>query len=129
MGPGLTHDTDTNVTRRGTTRLRRAPAEKDQPADPSHPEQWVQATAPTRNTVHHAVGFRIANNNPPPPTTDSDQPPPEVWCTVLERRHYYLVSPAAASPGPKWVIKGTDIMHRALGATPPRAIGEPATPH
>ena len=39
LGQALAHDTDTNVTRRGTTRLRRAPAEKDQPADPDHPEQ------------------------------------------------------------------------------------------
>ena len=37
-GEALTHDTDTNVTRRGITRLRRAPAEKDHPADPNHPE-------------------------------------------------------------------------------------------
>ena len=39
-GQALTHDTNTNVTRRGTIRLRRAPAERDHPADPNHPEQW-----------------------------------------------------------------------------------------
>ena len=50
-GQALTHDTDINVTRRGTVRLRRAPAEKDHPADPNRPEQWEQATAPTRDTA------------------------------------------------------------------------------
>ena len=50
-GQALTHNTDTNVTLRGTIRLRRAPAEDDLPADPNHPEQWEQATAPTRDTV------------------------------------------------------------------------------
>ena len=38
-GQALTHDTDINVTRRGTIHLRQAPAEKDHPADPNHPEQ------------------------------------------------------------------------------------------
>ena len=36
-GQALTHDTDINVTRRGTVRLRRAPAEKDHPANPPSP--------------------------------------------------------------------------------------------
>ena len=39
-GQALTHNTDANVTRRGTARLRRAPAEKDHRADPNQPEQW-----------------------------------------------------------------------------------------
>ena len=43
-GQALTHDTDTNVTRRGIISLRRAPAENDHQADPNHPEQWEQAT-------------------------------------------------------------------------------------
>ena len=38
-GQGLTHDTDTNVTHRGTIRLQRAPDKNDHPADPNHPEQ------------------------------------------------------------------------------------------
>ena len=38
-GQALTHDTDTNVTRRGTICLRRAPAQRDNPGDPSQPEQ------------------------------------------------------------------------------------------
>ena len=38
-GQALTHHTDTNVRRQGTIRLRRAPAEKDHPADSNHPEQ------------------------------------------------------------------------------------------
>ena len=50
-GQALTHDTDINVTRRSTIRLRRAPAKKDHPADANHPEQWEQATAPTRDTA------------------------------------------------------------------------------
>ena len=57
-GQALTHDTHTNVTRRETIRLRRAPGEKDNPADPNHPEQWEQATAPTRNTALRAAGLR-----------------------------------------------------------------------
>ena len=36
-GQAVTHDTATNVTRRGTTRLRGAPAERDHPANPDHP--------------------------------------------------------------------------------------------
>ena len=59
-----------------------------------------------------------------PPPTDSDRPPPEVWCTVLERGHYYVVAATATSPGPQWVIKGTDTM-LAPAAVPPEAIGDP----
>ena len=98
-GQALTHDTGTNVTRRGTIRLRRAPAEKDHPADPNHPEQWEQATAPTRDTALRAAGLRTPDDDLPPPPTDSDHPPPEVWCTVLKHRHYYVVAATATSPG------------------------------
>ena len=127
-GQALTHDTDTDVTRRGTTRLRRAPAEKDHPADPNHPEQWEQATAPTRDTALRAAGSRIPDDDLPPPPTDSDHPPPEVWCTVLERGHYYVVAATATSPGPQWLVKGTDTM-LAPEADPPGAVGDPTTPH
>ena len=65
-GQALTHNTDTNVTRRGTTRLRQAPAEKDHPADPNHPEQWEQAAAPMRDTALRAAGLRTPDDNPLP---------------------------------------------------------------
>ena len=65
-GQALTHNTGTNVTRRGTTRLRRAPAEKDHPADQNHPGQWEQATAPTRDTALRATGLRNPAMTPPP---------------------------------------------------------------
>ena len=84
----LTHNTDTNVTRRGTIRLRRATAEKEHPADPSQPEQWEQATASTRDTALRAAGLCTRDDDLPPPPTDSYNPSPEVWCTVLERGHY-----------------------------------------
>ena len=67
-GQALTHDTGINVTRQGTVRLRRAPAETDHPADPNHPEQWEQATAPNRDTVLRAAGLRTPDDDPPPPT-------------------------------------------------------------
>ena len=127
-GQALTHDTDINVTRRGTIRLRRAPAERDHPADPNHPEQWEQATALTRDTALRAAGLRTPDDDLPPPPTDTDHPPPEVWCTVLERGHYYVVAATATSPGPQWLVKGTDTM-LAPGAAPPGAVGDPTTPH
>ena len=65
-GQALTHDTDINVTCRGTVRLRRAPAEKDHPADTNRPEKWEQATASTRDTALCAAGLRIPDNDPPP---------------------------------------------------------------
>ena len=77
-GQALTHDTGTNVTRPGTTHLRRAPAEKDHPADPNQPEPWEQATAPTRDTALRAARLRTPDDDLPPPPTDSDHPPPEV---------------------------------------------------
>ena len=125
-GRALTHDTDINVTRRGTVGLRRAPAEKDQPADPNRPEQWEQATAPTRDTALRAAGLRTQDDDLPPPPTDSDHPPPEVWVTVLERGHYYVIAATATSPGPQWLVKGTDTM-LAPGAAPPGAVGDPTT--
>ena len=100
-GQALTHDTDTNVTRRGTMRLRRAPAEKDHPADPNHPKQLEQATTPTRDTALRAAGLCTADDDLPAPSTDSDHPPPEVWCTVLECGHYYVVAARATSPSPQ----------------------------
>ena len=67
-GPALTHDTGINVTRQATVRLRRAQAETDHPADPNHPGQWEQATAPTRDTALRAAGLRTPDDDPPPPT-------------------------------------------------------------
>ena len=32
------------------------------------------------------------------------------------------------SPGPQWLVKGTDTM-LAQGAAPPGAVGDPTTPH
>ena len=127
-GQALTYDTDINVTRRGTIRLRLAPADKDHPADPNRPEQWEQATAPTRDTALRAAGLRTPDDDLPPPPTDSDHPPPEVWCTVLERGHHYVVAATATSPGPQWLVKGTDTM-LTPGAAPPGAVGDPTTPH
>ena len=128
LGQALTYDTDTNVTHRGTIRLQRAPAEKDHPADPNHPEQWEQATAPTRDTALRAAGLRTPDDNLPPPPTDSDHPPPEVWCTVLERGHNYVVAATATSLGPQWLVKGTDTM-LGPGTAPSGAVGDPRFPH
>ena len=83
----LTHDTGINVMRQGIVRLRRAPAETDHPADRNRPEQWEQATAPTRDTALCAAGLRTPDDDLPRPPTDSDHPPPEVWVTVLKRGH------------------------------------------
>ena len=127
-GQALTHDTDINVTRRGTVRLQRAPAERDHQADPNRPEQWEQASAPTRDTALRAAGLRTPDDNLPPKPTDSDHPPPKVWCTVLERGHYYVIAAMATSPGPKWLVKGTDTM-LAPGAASLGAVGDPTTPH
>ena len=127
-GQALTHDTDTNVGRRETIRLRRAPAEGDHPADKNNPEQWERATAPTRDTALRAAGLRTADDNLSPLPTDSDHPPPEVWCTVLERGHYFVVAATATSPGPQWLVKGTDTM-LASGTSTAGAVGDPTTPH
>ena len=128
VGQALTQDTNTNVTRRGTIRLRPAPAERDHPADPNNPEQCEQATAPTRDTALRAAGLRTPDDDLPPRPTDSDHPPPEVWCTVLERGHYYLVAPTATSPGPQWLAKRTVTM-LAPGTAPPGAVADPPTRH
>ena len=124
----LTHDTGINVTRQGTVRLRRAPAETDHPADPNHPEQWKQATAPNCDTALRAAGLRAPDDDLPPPPTDSDHPPPDVWVTVLERGHYYVKAATATSPGPQWIIQGTDTMFVPETA-PPGAVGDPTTQH
>ena len=121
-GQALTHDTGSNVTRRGTVRLRRAQAETDHPADPNHPEQWEQATAPNRDTALRATGLRTPDDDLPPPPTDSDHPPPEGWVTVLERGHYYVIAATATSHGPQWIIQGTDTMF-APETAPPGAVG------
>ena len=127
-GQALTHDTDINVTRRGTVRLRRAAAESNHPADPNRPDQWEKATAPTRDTALRAAGLRTPDDDLPPPPTDSEHPPPEVWCTVLERRHYYVIAATATSPGPQWLVKGTDIM-LVPGAAQPGAVEDPTDLH
>ena len=127
-GQALTHDTDINVTRRGTAHLRRAPAEKDHPGDPNRPEQWEQATALNRDTALRAAGLRTPDNDPPPPPTDSDHPTPEVWVTVLERGHYYVIAATATSPGLQGLVKGTDTM-LAPGTALPGAVGDPTTQH
>ena len=85
-GQALTHDTDMNVTRRGTVRLRRAPAEKDHSADPNLPEQWEQATAPTRDTALRAVGLRTP-----------DDPPPHLQTVTTPRRRSWLQSLSAGT--------------------------------
>ena len=127
-GEALTHDTDTNVTCRGTIRLRRAQAENDHPAEANDPEQWEQDTGPTSDTALRAAGLRTPDNKLPLRPSDSDHAPPEVWVTVLERGHDYVVAAAATSPGPQWLIKGTDTM-LAPGVAPPGAVGDPTTPH
>ena len=66
-GQALTHDTGINVTRQGTARLRRAPAETDHPADQNRPDRWEQATAPNRDTALRAAGLRTPDDDPPPP--------------------------------------------------------------
>ena len=101
--------------------------EKDRTSDLNHPEQWELATAPNRNTVLRGTGLGFPDDDLPPRPAAKDQPPPEVWCTVLERGHHYVVS-AAASPGPQWVIRGTNNM-LTPETTPPWAVGEPTTPH
>ena len=67
-GQALTHDTDINVTCQGTVSLRQAPAERDHPAGPNRPEQWEQATAPTRDTALRAAGLRTPDDELSPPT-------------------------------------------------------------
>ena len=109
-GQALTHDTETSVTRQGGTRLRRAPAERDHPADANQPEHWEQATALTRGIAIHAAGLRTPDDDLPSPVTDSNHPPPEVWCTVLERGHYHVVATTATSTGLKCLVKGTGSM-------------------
>ena len=87
-GQALTHDTDINVTRRGTVRLRRAPAEKDHPADPNCPDQWEQATAPTCDTALRAA--RLG-------TPDADPPPPYLQTVTTPRRRSGLQSSSAGT--------------------------------
>ena len=127
-GHTLTHDTDTSVTRQGAIRLRQAPAERDHPVDRNHPEQWEQATVPTRDTALCTAGLCTPDDDLSPPPTDSDHPRPEVWCTVLERGHYYVAAATATSPGPQWLVKGTDTMLDP-GTSTPGAVGDPTSPH
>ena len=87
-GQALTHDTGINVTRQGTVRLRRAPAETDHPADPNHPEQLEQATAPNRDTALRAAGLR---------TPDDDLPAPLQTVTTPRRRSGLQSSSAATT--------------------------------
>ena len=119
-GQALTQDTDINLTRRGTVRLRQAPAEKDHPAGPNRLEHREQATAPTRDTALRTAGLRTQDDDLPPPPTDSDHPPLEVWVTVLESGHYYVIAATATSPGPQRLVKGTNTM-LAPGTAPPGA--------
>ena len=87
-GQALTHDTDINVTHRGTVRLRRARAGKDHSADLNRPEQWEQATAPTRNTALRAAGLR---------TPDDDLPPPHLQTVTTPRQRSGLQSSSAGT--------------------------------
>ena len=96
------------------------------PSGPDRPEQWEQAPALTRETALRAAGLGTPDDDLPPPPTDSDHPPPEVWVTVLERGHYYVIAATATSPGPQWLVKGTDTM-LAPGTAPPGAVGDPTT--
>ena len=52
----------------------------------------------------------------------------EVRVTVLERGHHYVIAATATSPGPQWLVKGTDTM-LAPGTAPPGAVGDPTTQH
>ena len=71
-GQALTHDTNTNVTGRGTIRLRRARGVNDHPAHPNHPEQREQATAPTPDTALRTAGLRTPDDDLPSPPTESN---------------------------------------------------------
>ena len=61
----LTQDTNT-YTHKGTTRLRRAPAEKDHPSDANQPEEWEKATRPNRYTALVATGLHTPDDDLPP---------------------------------------------------------------
>ena len=102
-GQALTHDTDINVTRRRTVRLRRAPAEKDHPADANRLEQWEQATAQTRDTALRAAGLRTPDDNLPPPTYRQPPAPagglgysPRARALLRDSRYGYVPWPAMA---------------------------------
>ena len=123
----LRHKTDSHVTHKQTMPFPRAPAEKDHPEDPNQPEEWEKATAPHRDTARCASGLRTPDNDLPHPPTDSPKPLLEVWCTVLERGDDYVAS-ATASPGPKWVLRGTDSI-LAPGTTPSEGVGETTIQH
>ena len=127
-GQALTHDTDIKSRvegpyaydgpqrKRTTQWTRTARSSGNRPThQPATPPSAPPASAPQTTT-------------PPPPPADSDHPPPEVWFTVLERGHYYVIAATATSPGPQWLVKGTDTM-LAPGTAPPGAVGDPTTQH
>ena len=100
-GQALTHDTDTNVTRRGTTRLPRAPAERDHPPDPDQLEQREQATAPTPDTPARPASAPPTTT--PPPTYRQRPPPagglvysPRARAVLLSGRHSNVPQPTMA---------------------------------
>ena len=116
----LTHKPSNYTNKRGITRLRQPMSEKDHAADPDRPDEWVQATAATRDTSLHTASHKAPDDDLSPPPTSRDHPRPKVWYTILERRHYYLVHAAATSHQQQnvpWVLTGMDTMI-APGCTP-----------
>ena len=127
-GQALTHDTDTNVTGRGTTRLRQAPAERDRPADPNHPEQWEQATAPTRDTALRAAGLRIPYDDLPP-RTYRQRPSPAGGLAYSPRARALLRSGRHSNIPRPTMARQRDRHHARPGAAPPGTVGDSTTPH
>ena len=86
-GQALTHDTDINVTRRGTVRLRRAPAEKDHPADPNRPSSG--------NRPPHQPA--TPPSAPPASAPQTPTPPPHLQTVTTRRRRSGLQSSSAGT--------------------------------
>ena len=86
-GQALTHDTDINVTRRETVRLRRALAEKDHPADPT-------ARSSGNRPGHQPATPPSAPPAPAPQTTTS---PPHLQTVTTPPRRSGLQSSSAGT--------------------------------
>ena len=106
LGQALTHDTNTNVTGRGTTRLRRAPAETDHPADPDHPEQWEQATEPIGTSPLCTAGLRTPDEDLAPLAYRQRPPPagglvhsPRARALLRSGRHSNVTRPSMGHQG------------------------------